>query len=216
LGKSESRKYPRLSVHVQVDYTSEQKCFRAQAQTLSAGGLFLTECEELSPGQEITVRFRPAKHLPVIEAKARVCYVAAGQGVAVEFTDIRTEDRARLLRLIHHKRADRRLQPRAPLATQIECERCMSLAFSRDVSMGGMFIETNEPLPVGSSVTVRFNLNYKDKVVTAGAQVAYHVDKMGMGVMFTEIEPHDRDAIREYVNTSAFPLPDPTITSDPE
>jgi len=166
---------------------------------MSGGGLFLTPPEGFEPGQEISIRFRPAKHLPVIEAKARVCYVLSQRGAAIEFTEITDDDRQKVLRLIHQKSKDRRVQPRAPLATQIECDRCMTLAFSRDVSLGGMFIETTEPLPLGSCVTVRFNLGQNDRVVTATAQVAYHVEKMGMGVTFLEIEPDDRDAIRQYV-----------------
>jgi hypothetical protein len=39
--------------------------------------------------------------------------------------------------------------------------------------------------------------------------VAYCVEKMGMGVMFTEIDQEDRDAIQEYVE-SVPALPEPT------
>lgn len=202
LGRAHPRKFPRLSVRVPVDCTIGQKCFRSLARTLSAGGLFLTEVQDLAPAQELSLRFRPTRRLPVIEAKARVCYVMAGTGAAVEFTEINADDRKRLLRLTHRKNGDRRLQARAPLATQIEWKQCMSLAFSRDVSMSGMFIETTDPLPVGSTFTVRFNLDFKDRVVTAAAQVTYHVEKMGMGVLFTEVEPEDREAIREYIEST--------------
>jgi c-di-GMP-binding flagellar brake protein YcgR len=170
---------------------------------LGGGGLFLTPPEGFEAGQEISISFRPTKHVPIIQAKAKVCYVIPGQGAAIEFTEINDEDRQKLLRLIHQKTRDRRHLPRAPLATQVECDRCMSLAFSRDVSLGGMFIETTDPLPVGSCITVRFNLGHNDRVVTAIAQVAYHVEKMGMGVMFKEIEPKDREAIEEYVKSVA-------------
>jgi len=58
-----------------------------------------------------------------------------GQGAAVEFTEISPDNRHTLLRLIHQKSGDRRILRRAPLATQVESEQCMSLAFSRDVSL---------------------------------------------------------------------------------
>jgi c-di-GMP-binding flagellar brake protein YcgR len=201
LGKAHPRRYPRLSVRVAVDYTVGEKCFRGVANTLSGGGLFLTNVDGLELGKEISVRFRPARHLPVIQAKASVRYIVAGQGAAVEFTEISADDRHRLLRLIHQKTGDRRILPRAPLATQVQSDQCMSLAFSRDISLGGMFIETNTPLPVGSPLTVRFNLDHKDRVVTATAHVAYHVEKMGMGVLFTAIGPQDHAAIQEYVES---------------
>lgn len=201
MGKTHARRYPRLSVRVMVDCTAGEECIRCIASTLSGGGLFLNQVDGLEPGKEVTLRFRPAKHLPVIHAKGRVRYIVGGQGAAIEFTEISADDRHKLLRLIHQKTGNRRLQPRVPLATQVVCDRCTCLAFSRDVSMGGMFIETTCTIPEGSPLTVRFNLDQKDRVVTASAQVAYHVDKMGMGVFFTEIAPEDCDAIQAYVES---------------
>ena len=184
-----------------VDCTAAEKCFRCVANYSKWRRSFPHHVDGLELGQEISVRFRPAKHLPIIQAKAVVRYIVAGQGAAVEFTEINDDDRHKLLRLIHQKTGDRRILPRAPLATQVQCDQCMTLAFSRDISLGGMFIETADPLPVGSPLTVRFNLDHRDRVVTAAAHVAYHVEKMGMGILFTEIEPQDRDAIQEYVES---------------
>jgi len=167
----------------------------------------MTGVEGLEPGMEISIRFRPAKHLPVIHAKAAVRYLAEGNGAGIELTHITDENRQKLLRLIHQRSGDRRLQRRAPLATQVECDQCMSLAFSHDISPGGMFIETDTPVPVGTLLTVRFNLNNLDRVVTATAHVAYHIAKLGMGVLFNEIEPADQDAIQEYVQS----LPPPPL-----
>lgn len=205
MGVAYVRRYPRLRVRLAVEYTAGEASFRCVANNLGGGGLFLTHVSGLELGKEISVRFRPAKHLPVIQAKGRVRHLVAGQGAGIEFTEISDDARQKLLRLIHQKTGDRRLQRRAPLATQVECEQCMTLAFSRDISPGGMFIETNASLPVGSLLTVRFNLNNKDRVVTATAHVAYHVEKMGMGILFSEIGPEDRDAIQEYVESVPVP-----------
>jgi len=201
------RRYPRIPIRVAVDYSVGAQSARCYAGTLSGGGLFLTNVAGCAPGAVISVRFRPAKHLPVIHATARVRYVIAGKGTAVEFAEINAQDRHRILRLIHLKTGDRRLCPRAPLATQLECDGCMSLAFSRDVGMSGMFIETADPLPVGASFTVRFNLDHKDRVVSATVQVVYQVEKMGMGVCFTEIEPEGRNAISAYLVSAPTPHP---------
>jgi c-di-GMP-binding flagellar brake protein YcgR len=202
MGKAYLRRYPRISVRVAVDYTAGEESSRCIAGNLGGGGLFLANVAGLEPGKQISVRFRPAKHLPMIQAKASVRHLIAGRGTGIEFAEITEEDRHKILRLIHQKTGDRRLQPRAPLATQLECDGCMTLAFSRDIGINGMFIESAVPLPVGVSLTVRFNLDQKDRVVTATAQVAYRLEKMGMGVCFTEIEPQDRDAIREYVEST--------------
>lgn len=201
MGQAYLRRYPRLHARVAVDYVCGSESSRCVATTIGGGGLFLAQVSGLGPGQEISARFRPARHLPVIQVKACVVYLLAGKGVGIQFTAIRTDDRTRILRLILQRTGDRRLQSRVLMATQIECDKCMTLAFSRDLSVNGMFIETAAPLTEGTSFTVRFNLAYKDKVVTARAVVAYVIEKMGMGATFTEIGPADRGAIQEYVES---------------
>ncbi len=179
--------------------------FRSTAKTLSGGGMFVSQTDGLENGQEISVRFRPAKHLPVVNATAKVLYVVREKGAGLEFATIASDDRQVLLRLIHQKTKDRRLNPRAPLATQVQCDQCMSLAFSRDISLGGMFIETTDPLPIGSALTVRFNLDQREKIVSATARISYQIEKMGMGVVFTEISEEDTAAIRHYLENQPAP-----------
>jgi len=192
-----------------VEFALGDKAFREHASTLSGGGLFIACQEKLEPGTIISLHFRPAKHLPVMEAKARVCYHIPDRGAAVEFTEIQPEHRQLLLRLIHHKTGNKRRFPRSPLATQIESEQCLSLALSRDVSLGGMFVETSDPLPVDTMLNVRFNLNDDGPVVVAMARVAYQVMKLGMGVEFLELAPGDSERLQAYIARSAV-LPDPT------
>jgi len=205
MGKTYIRRYPRLEVRIGVHYTVGKDWLRCIANSLGGGGMFLTHVEGLEPGQEVSVRFRPAKHLPMMEAKASVRYLIPQQGAAIEFTEINPDDRQKILRLILQRTGDRRSQGRGPLATQVHCKECMELAFSRDISPGGMFIETTAPFPVGSYLSVRFNLTNPDRVITATAQVTYQVEKMGMGVLFSEIEPDDREAIRVYLETGLLP-----------
>lgn len=201
MNKAYARQYPRHDINVVVEYSVDEKSFRGAAKTLSGGGLFLTRHDGLDTGNEIQLRFRPAKHLPLILAKGRILYVIPEKGAGVEFTEISPEDRHVILRLILQKTGDRRVNPRAPLATQVQFDQCMSLAFSRDISLGGMFIETTDLLPVGSTLTVRFNLEQRDKIVSAAARVTYQIEKMGIGVIFTEIEQDDCEAIRKYLES---------------
>ncbi len=181
MGKAFARRYPRHSLNLPVDYSIGEQSYRGTAKTLSGGGVFITSSQGLEVGLDIQLRFRPAKHLPVIQAPGRVLYIMPEKGAGVEFTEITPDDRNAILRFIHQKNRDRRLNPRAPLATQIQCDQCMALAFSRDISLGGMFVETTDPLAVGTALTIRFNLDGKDGVVTASAQVTYHLEKDGDG-----------------------------------
>jgi c-di-GMP-binding flagellar brake protein YcgR len=206
----EHRKFPRVPVRFPVDCRVGDKTFRARAAILGGGGIFLELPDAPEPGVEATLRFRPARHLPFIKAKAKVCYHLPGQGVALEFSEIEPEDRHLILRLVEHKKGDRRKFPRVRLATQVECEAAMILTFSRDVSAGGMFVETNTPMPTGSILTLRFNLDNQTSIVAKGV-VTYQVKKFGMGVHFLDLAPEDRKSIEEYVSHNTV-----TVSQEPK
>lgn len=210
MGKPSARKYPRVPSKFAVEYTVGDKKLRTRASTLGGGGLFLEKSEDLTPGSEVRVRFRPAKHLPFVEARAKVCYVVPSQGAGLEFTELTSEHHQLLLRLIHHKTANRRQFPRAALVTQIQCEGCMALAYSRDVSAGGMFVETTVPCEKGARVELRFHLNDGGPVILAKAEVKYLVPKLGMGVEFVDLSPSDRERLENYVKSSAASASDET------
>lgn len=212
--KKPIRKYPRVSARFPVSYTVSGRTYRSHATTLGGGGLFLQDSGKLVPGAEILLRFRPARHLCFIQARAKVQYQIPGEGVGIEFIEVRQEDHQLLLRFIHHRTGNRRLSPRVPLVTQVYCEEFMWLAFSRDVSLGGMFVETKQPVPVGSRLTIRFHLEEGDPIVLATGTVKYVVPKLGVGVQFYDIEPPDRARLAEYVSKTPA-LPDPTAQAKP-
>ena len=90
----------------------------------------------------------------------------------------------------------------------------MSLAFSRDLSLGGMFIDTRHPSPLGTEIDLRFHLNDGQPIVVAVAVVKYHVAKLGMGIEFTELTRADRKRVEAYV-TRMPPLPEPAAPTEP-
>ena len=212
--KKPIRKYPRVATRFPVRYSVGGKTLRSHATTLGGGGLFLQETGRLAPGSEILLRFRPAKHLRCIEARARVRYQIPGEGVGIEFVEVGQEDHQLLLRFIHYRTGDRRRQLRVPLVTQVYCEELMWLALSRDVSVGGMFVETKHPVAVGTRLTIRFHLEEGDPIVEAIGMVKYVVPKLGVGVQFVEIEPADRKRLAAYVSKTPA-LPDPTSKAAP-
>lgn len=205
--RKEHRRFPRVPVRFPVECRVGEKALRARAAILGGGGIFLELKDAPEPGTEAALRFRPARHLPFIKAKARVCYHLPGQGVAFEFTEIAPDDRELILRLVEHKKGDRRKFPRVRLATQVECEAAMILTFSRDVSAGGMFVETGTPLPTGAILTLRFNLDDNTNISAKGV-VTYQIRKFGMGVHFLDLSPEDRKSIEDYVAKGTV-LPQP-------
>lgn len=195
-------------------YTLDDRTARGWGTTLGGGGLFL-EDGDLAEETELTLHFRPAKHLPIIETKAKVRYRVAGQGCGLAFVEIKPQYQEAILRLIHHKTGDQRRFPRVAYATQIYCKELMTISFSRDLGLGGMFIESRDPLPVGTRVELRFHLTETDPVVVALGRIRYALEKMGMGVEFLDIAPDDRKRISEFIRGSppASSLTSPAATA---
>jgi len=199
MGRDRYRKYPRVQADIKVELTVDADTQKAQASWLGGGGLFLGVSQQLSPGTEISVRFRPAKHLPVISARAVVRYQVPEEGMGIEFTDIEPDHREMILRLIHHRMVEKRNYPRAPLATQVEHAEGTQIGFSKDISAGGMFIELTKPVTVGSRVNLLFHLEDGGEAIKAEAEVLYSVLKLGLGVRFIQVEPADLGRIESYV-----------------
>ena len=213
--KHELRTYPRVPTNFPVKCTLGETTVQSRASTLGGGGMFIDESRTLLSGAEISVEFRPAKHLPFLNAKARVIYVQPEKGSGVEFTQISLEHQQLILRLIHHKTAAGRQSARVHLATQIHIQDSMALAFSRDVSMGGMFIETRSASDIGTKLDLRFHLEDGRGVIIATGEVRYLVPKLGMGIQFLEMSWYDDRRIQEFVAASAHPLPESTEKPKP-
>lgn len=195
-----ARKYPRIPVDLNVRYSKESVEDRSRGLMLGGGGMFLGVSQIIPVGTELVIRFRPAKHLPLVEAKVRVCYCLEGRGIGIEFTDIQPEHRQSILRLIHHRRKENRRFPRVPLATQVQHAEGSFIGFSRDISTGGMFVETNQPMEPGATLDLRFHLDQDESIVKAEGQVLYVVPRVGIGLSFAEIMPEDFERIRSFVS----------------
>jgi len=84
---------------------------------------------------------------------------------------------------------DRRRYPRARLTAEVHCELLGNdeLFTIRDVSAGGAFIETQQPLPAASEVTVSVHLRPQDPLVSCAGRVVYSLDGVGMGIEFFDL-----------------------------
>jgi c-di-GMP-binding flagellar brake protein YcgR len=192
------RRFPRVKAAFSVNFEVNAKSGQAEAESLGGGGLFVGIAQTFSPGTEMKLRFRAAKHLPLIEAHAKVRYEVPGKGVGLEFTQIEATDRDRILHLVHHRAEDNRRYPRAPLAAQVEHEGGVFIGFSKDISAGGMFIETANALSPGSTLQIRFNVD-NGPICKAVGEVRYEVKRLGVGIRFTHVSPEDQKRIDAFV-----------------
>lgn len=80
--------------------------------------------------------------------------------------------------------------------------------FSVNISTGGLFLETDQPLPVGTPMTLEFPLPGHSQPVTCKAQVAWVNEPdaprrlslpSGMGMQFLDLSLENLQAIRDFV-----------------
>lgn len=83
--------------------------------------------------------------------------------------------------------------------------------FSADFSSGGLFLSSEEPLPVGESLLLRFSLEGFDRDIKCQAEVAWVNDPVtpqkkqlpaGMGIRFVDLSIDDLRAVRNFIENS--------------
>jgi c-di-GMP-binding flagellar brake protein YcgR len=101
--------------------------------------------------------------------------------------------------------ADRRKYERAEATAQVEYELTNSSSGpSRvrrnmaNISLGGVFISTEEPIRTGTRMVVRFELPNKHRVI-AVSRVRYVKKDIGLGVEFLSLDEEDREELKEYI-----------------
>jgi uncharacterized protein (TIGR02266 family) len=70
-----------------------------------------------------------------------------------------------------------------------------------NISTGGLFINTEEPIRTGTRMVVRFELPNNKHRVIAVSRVAYVRKGLGLGVEFLSLDDEDREEIEAYIAT---------------
>ncbi|MFQ5664370.1 MAG: PilZ domain-containing protein [Terriglobia bacterium] len=97
--------------------------------------------------------------------------------------------------------AERRTAKRVSLATEIRTvlEGQTLVGYTRDISTGGVFIETENPPDKGAEVRLRFKLTPESPIQEARAAVIYRIPREGMGLRFVDLPAELQRAIEEFV-----------------
>jgi len=97
--------------------------------------------------------------------------------------------------------ADRRRAKRVSLVTQIRTlEGGETLVgYSKDISTGGVFVETEDPPEKGTELTLRFRLAEDSPILEVRAVVAYRMSGEGMGLRFLDPPAELLKAIEAFV-----------------
>ncbi len=100
---------------------------------------------------------------------------------------------------------ERRRFERAPIVAQVEFELTNSSSgpsrvrkHMANISTGGLFILTEEPIRAGTRMVIRFELPNKHRVI-AVSRVCYTRKGQGLGVEFLSLDDEDREEIEAYI-----------------
>jgi uncharacterized protein (TIGR02266 family) len=97
---------------------------------------------------------------------------------------------------------DKRQHRRAKLITQVRCEALgrEAVLLTRDVSVGGMFVNAQDPFPMDAVVSLAFRLDPLSRLFTCRGTVAYAIPGLGMGVKFDDLSDEVRQALQKFVD----------------
>ena len=119
---------------------------------------------------------------------------------------------------------NRRSVERVEVTWSVDCatEETFLYASITNISELGIFVRTIEPLPVGTSVTLRFapGEGCEPFVVRGTVQWVNHLDAVretpnpGMGLRFQDLAAEDRERLVEAIHTIAYLRDDPTPPAD--
>ncbi len=104
----------------------------------------------------------------------------------------------------------RRKEPRIPIHILVDFKSSdiVTMEHAQNISRQGIFIETRDILPIGSSVLLSFILPGTPRLITVLGEVVWARRKTlhkqsstpaGIGIRFAEINPEDEAAIMEFV-----------------
>jgi hypothetical protein len=83
---------------------------------------------------------------------------------------------------------ERRLSKRDRKALDVRCESFAldEIFVSRDVSTGGLFLNTPDPLVPGSQVELSFRVTPEGPEIECSGRVVYSLPGVGMGIQFVD------------------------------
>ena len=104
--------------------------------------------------------------------------------------------------------AEKREHPRAVVKIEIEFKHTIDFvsSYMLNISKGGLFIKTDEALPLDTIVFLRFTLPGDTKLIETEGKVVWCNTKggkgyfpKGMGVKFLRLNPDDAEKINKFV-----------------
>ena len=106
------------------------------------------------------------------------------------------------------KLSERRIAARMPIRVMVEYEALEDflIDYTANVSLGGIFIQTDEPMPVGTTFKLRLRIPQRQRPIDTVGVVRWQVPPEqagplipGMGVQFDSLSPTDLRAVHRLL-----------------
>ena len=98
------------------------------------------------------------------------------------------------------RRGNPRIKVRAPVELHTEESTSPIRGATTDLSIGGCYIDTFFPFPVGTTIELKLQLD--DTLLVLGAVVTCD-PQVGNGIQFTRMLPEDFDALQAFLESNA-------------
>jgi len=108
--------------------------------------------------------------------------------------------------------SEQREEPRVEVEVEVRYRTAQEFlsAYSRNISGGGIFVRTPQPLPLNHTVRLRFTLpgiphrfDVNGVVVWSNPGSGRSALPSGMGIKLLDLDPHSRELIADFVKAKA-------------
>jgi uncharacterized protein (TIGR02266 family) len=107
------------------------------------------------------------------------------------------------------KSVEMRTTKRLPIRVLVEYESIEDflIDYTANISIGGMFIQTERPLPVGTRFRLRFQVPTRAKPIETFGEVCWSMEansfgaQQGMGIRFDDLSGPDERLVREMFDS---------------
>ncbi|NMB75562.1 MAG: TIGR02266 family protein [Myxococcales bacterium] len=218
----ERRRFARIDARLQVQFVLARGFFELSTQDLSLGGLRVESDDPPPLGEKIRLVLHVPGSQPAVRAVAEVvrhipASASGPAGFGVRFVDLSGEGREALQRYLQGRIAgeqdaggpERRRHARLECQVKLrfQAQSSFTTTFSRDLSSGGVFIQTADPPPVGQPVEVSLVhpvtlqwLKLSGRVVRVVEPDPAQPGRVGgVGVAFENLTPAVREALLSFL-----------------
>ncbi|UCD85957.1 MAG: TIGR02266 family protein [Deltaproteobacteria bacterium] len=217
------RESPRAPVTVAVKYKGVKDFLVEYSRNISKGGIFLNTSNLLPYGTEVRLLFTLPGSTKEIKILGKVVHTITREegrqrnqetGMGIEFIDFSPSSKIEISEYIEGLLAEkdvaieqRRKHPRFESRIKIgfKSVRDFLWEYSEDISKGGLFVKTNNPMPLKSRLQLKLCLPGRHREISVTGEVVYIVKAgdarkaPGMGIQLVDLDKNARSEIDEYL-----------------